>query len=212
MYARVGVTTLELHEPCSDRSDNEYRSRDHRGSLGPVKHSRKARPPISNRFHIAFFRTGSDRRGAICVKASRKCQIKAEARPGADDSSGRARRQARPNVGIAPDRRGRDAKWSRAALSKNLPFDPLPRFHAHRSFRRPTGVLVIHPSLPVKDLRVSLRTRRRKAASSLTAHPERHAGASDRRAVEAGRGIEMTHVPYKGASLAVLDLIAATYR
>src|SRR3977135_3478373 len=95
------------------------------------------------------------------------------------------------------------------ALSKNLPFDPLRDFTHIALFGGPPGVLVIHPSLPVKDLREFIAYAKAEGGKLAYGSPgngtQGHLIAEQLKQVA---GIEMTHVPYKGASLAVADLIA----
>ncbi len=95
------------------------------------------------------------------------------------------------------------------ALQKNLPFDPLRDFTHIALFGGPPGVLVIHPSLPVKDLRQFIAYAKAEGGKLAYGSPgngtQGHLIAEQLKQVT---GIEMTHVPYKGASLAVADLIA----
>jgi tripartite-type tricarboxylate transporter receptor subunit TctC len=95
------------------------------------------------------------------------------------------------------------------ALSKNMPFDPLRDFTHIALFGGPPGVLVIHPSLPVKDLRQFIAYAKAEDGRLSYGSPgngtQGHLIAEQLKQVA---GVEMTHVPYKGASLAVADLIA----
>jgi len=95
------------------------------------------------------------------------------------------------------------------AMSKNFPFDPLRDFTHIALFGGPPGVLVINPSLPVKDLKQFIAYARAENGKLAYGSPgngtQGHLIAEQLKQVA---GIEMTHVPYKGASLAVADLIA----
>ena len=95
------------------------------------------------------------------------------------------------------------------AMSKNFPFDPLRDFSHIALFGGPPGVLVINPALPVKDLRQFIAYARAENGKLAYGSPgngtQGHLIAEQLKQVA---GIEMTHVPYKGASLAVSDLIA----
>jgi tripartite-type tricarboxylate transporter receptor subunit TctC len=95
------------------------------------------------------------------------------------------------------------------ALSKNFPFDPLRDFSHIALFGGPPGVLVVNPSLPVQDLKQFIAYARKEAGKLAYGSPgngtQGHLIAEQLKQVA---GIEMTHVPYKGASLAVADLIA----
>jgi len=95
------------------------------------------------------------------------------------------------------------------ALSKNFPFDPLRDFTHIALFGGPPGVLVTNPSLPVRDLKQFIAYAKAQGGKLAYGSPgngtQGHLIAEQLKQVA---GIEMTHVPYKGASLAVADLIA----
>src|SRR2546426_8264005 len=95
------------------------------------------------------------------------------------------------------------------ALSKNFPFDPLRDFTHIALFGGPPGVLVVNPALPTQDLKQFIAYARREPGKLAYGSPgngtQGHLIAEQLKQVA---GIEMTHVPYKGASLAVADLIA----
>jgi tripartite-type tricarboxylate transporter receptor subunit TctC len=95
------------------------------------------------------------------------------------------------------------------ALSRNFPYDTMRDFTHIALFGGPPGVLVVHPSLPAKDLREFI--------ALVKANPNKYAYGSPGNGTQGHllaeqlkqvTGIEMTHVPYKGASGAVADLIA----
>src|SRR5262252_5830795 len=95
------------------------------------------------------------------------------------------------------------------ALSKNFPFDPLRDFTHIALFGGPPGVLVIYPELPVKTLKEFIAYA--KAENGKLAYGSPGNGTQGHLIAEQLKqvaGIEMTHVPYRGASLAVADLIA----
>jgi tripartite-type tricarboxylate transporter receptor subunit TctC len=95
------------------------------------------------------------------------------------------------------------------AMSKSFPFDPLRDFTHIALFGGPPGVLVINPSLPVQDLTQFIAYAKDQAGKLAYGSPgngtQGHLIAEQLKQVT---GIRMTHVPYKGASLAVADLIA----
>src|SRR5262245_60505047 len=95
------------------------------------------------------------------------------------------------------------------ALSKNFPFDPLRDFTHIALFGGPPGVLVIYPELPVKTLKEFIAYAKAEHGKLAYGSPgngtQGHLIAEQLKQVA---GIEMTHVPYRGASLAVSDLIA----
>jgi tripartite-type tricarboxylate transporter receptor subunit TctC len=95
------------------------------------------------------------------------------------------------------------------ALSKNFPFDPVGDFTHIALFGGPPGVLVVNPSLPARDLKEFIVLARAQAGKLAYGSPgngtQGHLLAEQLKQIT---GIEMTHVPYKGASPAVADLIA----
>src|SRR2546423_1222692 len=95
------------------------------------------------------------------------------------------------------------------ALSKSFPFDPLRDFTHIALFGGPPGVLVVNPALPAQDLKQFIAYAKREPGKLAYGSPgngtQGHLIAEQLKQVA---GIEMTHVPYKGASLAVADLIA----
>jgi tripartite-type tricarboxylate transporter receptor subunit TctC len=95
------------------------------------------------------------------------------------------------------------------ALSKNFPFDPLRDFSHIALFGGPPGVLVVNPSLPVQDLKQFIAYARKESGKLAYGSPgngtQGHLIAEQLKQVT---GIQMTHVPYRGAALAVADLIA----
>jgi tripartite-type tricarboxylate transporter receptor subunit TctC len=95
------------------------------------------------------------------------------------------------------------------ALSKDFPFDPLRDFTHIALFGGPPGVLVIYPGLPAKDLKQFIAYA--KAENGKLAYGSPGNGTQGHLIAEQLKqvtGIVMTHVPYRGASLAVSDLIA----
>lgn len=95
------------------------------------------------------------------------------------------------------------------ALSKTFPFDPLRDFTHIALFGGPPGVLVVNPALPAQDLKQFIAYAKKESGKLAYGSPgngtQGHLIAEQLKQVA---GIEMTHVPYKGASLAVADLIA----
>jgi len=95
------------------------------------------------------------------------------------------------------------------ALSKNFPFDPVRDFTHIALFGGPPGVLVVNPTLPAQDLKQFIAYARANPGKLAYGSPgngtQGHLIAEQLKQVT---GIDMTHVPYKGAALAVADLIA----
>ena len=94
------------------------------------------------------------------------------------------------------------------ALYAKLPFDAERDFAAITNIAATSNVLVVHPSIPAANVR--------ELVALAKAHPASYTfgssgvGGASHLAVELFRsmaGIELTHVPYKGGSLAVTDLI-----
>ena len=95
------------------------------------------------------------------------------------------------------------------ALRKDFPFDPLRDFTHIALFGGPPGVLVINPALPAMTLREFVAYA--KAEDGKLAYGSPGNGTQGHLTAEQFKqvtGVRMTHVPYKGASLAVADLIA----
>lgn len=94
-------------------------------------------------------------------------------------------------------------------LHKTMPYDPMKDFTHIALFGGPPGVLVVNPSLPVHDLKEFIAYAKANPGKLSFGSPgngtQGHLIAEQLKQVA---GIRMTHVPYKGASLAVADLIA----
>jgi tripartite-type tricarboxylate transporter receptor subunit TctC len=95
------------------------------------------------------------------------------------------------------------------ALSKNVPFDPVKDFTHIALFGGPPGVLAVNPGLRVSNLKEFIALAKSEPGRLAYGSPgngtQGHLIAEQLKQVA---GIQMTHVPYKGASLAVADLIA----
>jgi len=96
-----------------------------------------------------------------------------------------------------------------APALRKVAFDPLRDFTHIALFGGPPGVLVVNPSLPVQNLKEFITYAKQEAGKLSYGSPgngtQGHLIAEQLKHVT---GIRMTHVPYKGASLAVADLIA----
>lgn len=93
-------------------------------------------------------------------------------------------------------------------LYKKVPFDPVKDFTMISQLGRTTTVLVVHPSLPVKNVREFIALAKSKPGQ-LTAGTA--AGNSAYLAVEMLKkmaGIDALNIPYKGAGQALSDLVA----
>ena len=96
-----------------------------------------------------------------------------------------------------------------APALRKISFDPVHDFTHIALFGGPPGVLVVNPSLPAQDLKQFIAYAKKEAGKLAYGSPgngtQGHLIAEQLKQVA---GIQMTHVPYKGASLAVADLIA----
>jgi tripartite-type tricarboxylate transporter receptor subunit TctC len=95
------------------------------------------------------------------------------------------------------------------SLSKKIPFDPMGDFTHIAVLGGPPNVLAVHPSVPVKNLK------------DFVAYAKAHKGTLNYGSPGNGTqghlfaenfmqitGVKMSHVPYKGANPAVMDLMA----
>lgn len=93
-------------------------------------------------------------------------------------------------------------------LFKQMPYDPLRDLQPITLVGTTPPVLLAHPSLPVKSVKELVALARAKPgalnyASIGTGTPQHFAGEL----MKTTFGIQMTHVPYKGAAPALIDLI-----
>jgi len=94
------------------------------------------------------------------------------------------------------------------AVYRKLPYDPVGDFVAVTELVRAPGVLVVHPSLPARDLQQFI--------AHLKANPDKVNYASPGNGTighmwaelfKSATGTSMTHIPYRGAGPALTDLI-----
>ena len=95
------------------------------------------------------------------------------------------------------------------SLKKSLPYDTIKDFAPVIELAASPNVLVVHPSLPVRSVRDLLRLAKSKPgainyASGGTGTATHLAGAL----LCITGGVRMTHVPYKGAGPATIDLLS----
>jgi tripartite-type tricarboxylate transporter receptor subunit TctC len=94
-------------------------------------------------------------------------------------------------------------------LYTSMPFDPLRDFAPIVFVARNVNVLVVHPAVPARDVQELIAYAR--ADPGKLSYGSAGTGTSQHLAGELFKqlaGIEMTHVPYKGAGPAVSDLLA----
>jgi len=94
------------------------------------------------------------------------------------------------------------------ALSKKLPFDPVKSFAPVVQIASSELTLVVHPQLPVKSLREFIQLAKRRPGQLLYSSPgnggPQHLTAE---LIKLEAGIDLVHIPYKGAAGALTDLI-----
>lgn len=93
-------------------------------------------------------------------------------------------------------------------LFKKMPYDPIQDLQPVTLVTRTAPVLLAHPSLPVKSVKELIALARAKPgalnyASIGTGTPQHFAGEL----MKTSFRIQMTHVPYKGAAPAIIDLL-----
>jgi tripartite-type tricarboxylate transporter receptor subunit TctC len=94
------------------------------------------------------------------------------------------------------------------ALSPKLPFDPLRSFAPIVQIAASELTLVVHPQLPVRSMREFVQLAQRRPGQLLYSSPGN--GGPQHLTTELIKlesGIDIVHVPYKGATGAVTDLI-----
>ncbi len=95
-----------------------------------------------------------------------------------------------------------------AALYKTLPYDPIQDFVPIALYTKVPFVLVVDPSLPINNIADLVRYNKSGGALS---YASTGTGAVPHLATEllkSALGIEMTHVPYRGAPPALTDVVA----
>jgi tripartite-type tricarboxylate transporter receptor subunit TctC len=95
------------------------------------------------------------------------------------------------------------------AMSPKSPFDPLRDFSHIALFGGPPLVFAVNPSVPAKDLKEFIALAKSKPGGFSYGSPGNGThGHLFAELLKQSHGISMQHVPYKGASGAVADLIA----
>ena len=94
------------------------------------------------------------------------------------------------------------------ALKRKLPFDPVRDFAPITQLAAAPNILVVHPSVPAKNFPefiayVKANPKKVNFSSATVGSPGHLTGEFLNRAA----GIEMTHIPYKGAAQAIVDVI-----
>jgi tripartite-type tricarboxylate transporter receptor subunit TctC len=98
-----------------------------------------------------------------------------------------------------------------ASLYPKLPFAPIDDFIGISLLGREPGVLVVHPSLPVKNVAELIALAKAKPGTLNYASSGNGSGQHLFMAqMTSMAGIKMTHVPYRGSGQATTDLLAGT--
>ena len=95
------------------------------------------------------------------------------------------------------------------ALPRGTPYDPVKDFTHIALFGGPPAVLVVNPGLPAKDLKEFIALLKKEPGKYSYGSPGN--GTHGQLVAELFKqlaGVDMQHVPYKGASGAITDLIA----
>ena len=94
-------------------------------------------------------------------------------------------------------------------LMKNLPYDPIKDFAPVTLLAQAPLVLVVHPSVPARDIGEFI-AYARKHPGRLNFASNGNGSSSQLAAVmfDSMAGVDMVHVPYKGLSLALTDLLS----
>jgi tripartite-type tricarboxylate transporter receptor subunit TctC len=90
-----------------------------------------------------------------------------------------------------------------------MPFDPVKDFAPITLVSRSPNILVVHPSLPVKSVAELIALAKRRPGQ--IAYASAGIGTSPQMSVELLKslaGIDMLHIPYKGSTPGVVDLLA----
>jgi len=94
------------------------------------------------------------------------------------------------------------------AIYQKLPFDPVKSFSPVVLIATSAVSLVVHPQLPVKSVKEFIQLARRRPGQMMYSSPGN--GGPQHLAMELFKletGIDMVHVPYKGSSGAITDLV-----
>ncbi len=95
------------------------------------------------------------------------------------------------------------------SLPRGTPYDPLKDFSHIALFGGPPAVLVVNPSVPAKDLKELVALLKKEPGKYSYGSPGN--GTHGQLVAELFKqlaGVQMQHVPYKGAAIAISDLMA----
>jgi tripartite-type tricarboxylate transporter receptor subunit TctC len=96
-----------------------------------------------------------------------------------------------------------------APLVSNAPYHPLKDFTHVALIGGPPAVLAVHPSLPARDLKAFIALAKAQPGRLTYGSPGNGTqGHLVAELFKRASGIDIRHVPYKGASVAVIDVVA----
>lgn len=136
-------------------------------------------------------------------------QVVIDNRPGAAGAIGAQIAAAAPADGYTIFLAGVASHGLNPNLRKKLPYDAVKDFDAVSLIASAPLLVVVHPSLPVKSLQELITLAKSKPGA--INYASNGAGGSSHMAValfEMMAGTRMTHIPYKGLSLALTELLA----
>ncbi len=136
-------------------------------------------------------------------------QVVIDNRPGAAGAIGAQIAASAPADGYTIFLAGVASHGLNPNLRKKLPYDAVKDFDAVSLIASAPLLVVVHPSLPVKSLQELITLAKSKPGA--INYASNGAGGSSHMAValfEMMAGTRMTHIPYKGLSLALTELLA----
>ncbi|MEK6592990.1 MAG: tripartite tricarboxylate transporter substrate binding protein [Pseudomonadota bacterium] len=136
-------------------------------------------------------------------------QVLVDNRPGAGGAIGAEAAAKSPADGYTMFLAGVATHGINPNLRKKIPYDPLKDFDAVSLIASAPLLVVVHPSLPIKSVRELVALA--KARPGKINYASNGAGGSSHLAVEMFNmmsGAKMTHIPYKGLSPALTDLLS----
>ena len=135
-------------------------------------------------------------------------QVVVDNRPGAGGSIGMAEAARAAPDGATLAVATLSTHGVNPAVYRKLPYDPVGDFVAVTELVRAPGVLVVHPSLPARDLQQFIAHLKANPGKVNYASPGNGTiGHMWAELFKSATGTAMTHIPYRGAGPALTDLI-----
>jgi tripartite-type tricarboxylate transporter receptor subunit TctC len=136
-------------------------------------------------------------------------QVLVDNRPGAGGTIGAEAAARAPADGYTMFLAGVATHGINPNIRRKLPYDALKDFEAVSLIASAPLLVVVHPSLPVRNVKDLIALAKGRAGQ--VNYASNGAGGSSHLAVELFdmmAGVKMTHIPYKGLSLAMTDLLS----